>query len=418
MRGLGKWFLNGLAGLALTTNALAGCLDGLYPEEVRQAFQEGQAHEKAGRQEQAVLAYVRAQTWACGQENPVEHEAARRAAPLALKLGQAAESRRKWVAPSGREEDHKSWGAYEWYERGGHFAAADRALMNAVKAQPEDFGLFDRAYNHFQNRSLEAFQSNEQVRLSVTGAYQLDPALYAAFKALPGQQVDRLLAQESAQFKEAFLSEYQTLIRQRPAPGDLAAMQQAYAAEQAFRSKWRQDPLQASSEALDLVGVWIGRMDENSEPYRDKLNRRALERGSLLLKKYADVPQLLEKAIEYFSRADAEDQVLQAQRQAGRQGDLAMKEGRFELASAFYQLAGDYERAEQAESRMAQQNESLAAAHRERYMQQAGPLMEFFENPENVKAMQRQAEEMMRAAEQQRESFLKEQQALEEELGL
>ncbi|MDX1635221.1 MAG: hypothetical protein R3280_11315, partial [Marinobacter sp.] len=161
--------------LAVAPVAWADCVDGITVDEARDHWNQALAHEEGGRAGAAVIAYRQAQGYICGGVNPVELEAARRAAPLAKQLAAALEQQDRLIA--GMRESADNWGAFEWYEAGAHFAEADRVLFVALTKQPEDLALFDRARQHFGNRSLPSFSANNRTRLQAVAGYSLDRSL-------------------------------------------------------------------------------------------------------------------------------------------------------------------------------------------------------------------------------------------------
>ena len=59
------------------------------------AYQKGQALEKQGKKAEALELYVETQGEVCDPANPYEEGAAKRAAPIGLELGTAAEKARR-----------------------------------------------------------------------------------------------------------------------------------------------------------------------------------------------------------------------------------------------------------------------------------------------------------------------------------
>src|SRR5262245_45549219 len=114
-----------LFGSLATAQALADCPGPQVPDKKRH-YQAALTFEKQGKQEQALREYRAAEGYACEPVNPVEADAATRAAPLGLALGSAAEK-------SGNAQR-----AYELYEAGGHFAHADRMFMTLIRAKPDE----------------------------------------------------------------------------------------------------------------------------------------------------------------------------------------------------------------------------------------------------------------------------------------
>lgn len=270
--------------LSAASPVFADCAADATVREVRDAFARGQQKEQEGNARAALAAYVAAQQYTC-DPNPVAGQAAARAATLARSLGDAARA-------SG---DHAA--AFDYYERGGHFAAADRELIARIEAGPDDVQLYSQALSHSQYRSSPAFQANEKVRISVTGAYTPDPALARAVAAMPGRAVERALAAESAAFDEKWYREYLALVADRPEdPTDMAAIQQYGSRLQALHAGRAADPLQEPLVQLSKIRNWEGAVRDNDlAAALAKLRAdRAESRATLLMQKYAGAPRLLQ----------------------------------------------------------------------------------------------------------------------------
>lgn len=301
-------------GAAHAPAAFADCAADATTASVRRSYALGQQHEKAGRTGEALAGYVAAQEYTC-DANPVEADAARRAAALAKPLGAAAEQKGDLLA------------AYGYYESGAHYAAADRVMIAAVRAKVDDVALYDRARQHFSNHALPAFQANNATRLAVTGAYAPDPAVLAEIEQLPAKRVPAVLAREAHQFDENYLKD--TVAFAQSQPEDLADFQAIQAAQSraiALQKKWPEDRLKKSRELLQLARDWANRLpDAQREPLLLQAAARYGERAATLAAKYAGAPALLGNAIDYeFGRdsdpAIAEPRVakLRAQAQAAR----------------------------------------------------------------------------------------------------
>ena len=130
---------------AAATPSFADCpVTAQEAKEILAALPAAQAAERAGRVNDALALYVKAQGFLC-DGNPNAADAARRAAALALPLAASAEK-------DGRLAD-----AFELYEQGGHYAAADRTLMALLRRSPDDVALVGRHIHHFQQRSVPSF---------------------------------------------------------------------------------------------------------------------------------------------------------------------------------------------------------------------------------------------------------------------
>jgi hypothetical protein len=378
-------------GMFTTGNVLADCAADATVAEVRAAHARGQQQEKAGDTRGALAAYVIAQQYTC-ELNPVDADAARRAAALARPLGDAARAR----------GDHA--GAFELYEMGGHFAAADSALMAWVAAQPDDVSLYVRARDHFNYRSLAAFAANEELRLKVTGAYQPDPRYLALVKAMPVRGVERALADEAAAFDEQYLGAYQALIRSRPENlTDFAAVQQFTARAQAFHAQHPRDAVEDSLQALQRVQAWEREVDAKRAASLGKLRiERAAARAALLTGRYADTPALLEQALDYLGHgtgdtAAQEPAMAQVRRQAEGLGDKAAAKQSFELAIEYYAIAGIDTMAERMRTQRQAQAQQQMQPGLLAMQRDAEALKAQFADPQKVAEMKRQALEAQRA---------------------
>lgn len=385
-------------GAAYAPAALADCAADATPASVRADYARGQKHEQAGRTREALAAYVSAQQYTC-DPNPVESEAARRAAALAKPLGAAAEKKGDLLA------------AYEYYESGAHYAAADRVLIAAVRVQVDDVSLYDRARQHFSDHALPAFQANNAKRLAVTGAYAPDPALLAEIAQLPAKRFAAVLARETQQFDANYLKETVALVQSMPENlADFQAVQAAQARGVAFQKKWPDDRLDRSRDLLQLARTWANRLpDAQREPLLQQAAARHGERAATLAAQYAGAPVLLENAIDYEHAREsdptlARPRVAKLQAQALSLGTAAERAQKYGLAAGYYSVAGDDARAEAAREKqrqlaMAKMQPQIDAAKRD-----AEALQARFSDPSEVAAMQREAEAARARLEQQQKA--------------
>lgn len=408
----------GMGSLAAAGTALADC-PGPFVKDVKRAYEQAQAYEERGKQEDALRAYARAEGYVCENVNPYEADAAKRAASLGLALGGAAEKR-------GNPQL-----AYELYEAGGHFALADRAFMAVIRTKPDDTGSFQTAREHFDNRSLPAFQSNHRAAIAATGAYQPDPGLIAEVAAMPTRGAERAVQRESAAFNEQYLKEYVQLIQSRAEDmTDAGALQRTISAQQAFAQKWPdEDPMKAAQRALQDLRMWglNGGDPELAKRVAAQFTQRADARSQLLAQKYSGAPQLLEAAMEFIriqqldaSKADARLAALRAQ--AAKLGDEASAKKRYLLAAEYYDVAGDPEKAQAAREKRNQLTMQKMQPSIDAMQKQAAELQREFSDPAQVEAMRKQAEAAQKAIQQQqaasKQTGTKRADDLEKELGL
>ncbi|SFR61890.1 hypothetical protein SAMN05216203_1837 [Marinobacter daqiaonensis] len=394
--------------LAITPWVSADCVGGITQAEARQHWNHAQALERSGRTTEAVVAYRQAQGYVCGGSNPVELEAAQMAAPLARDLGRSLEQKGRLLSV---DDNGKVavWGAFDWYETGGHFSDADRVLFAAARANPDDIGLFDRIRQHFIDRTLPSFLTNNRARLQAVGGYTLDRSIYDRVMAMPRQSFENALLAEDRAFDENWLRGFAALEGRRPEnPTDIVAIQQAQMAEQTFIRKWPEDLMDRSLSLLEIARQWSLRAAPDPAVHKalvHRLNERAVARGDRLLEAYADTPALLDRAIEFYLRADAADRVATVEKRAEQLGDANLADNRFTLAAEFYRISGNDGKQEEAtilgERQLGSQASSMAAS----YEAQALQLQQMYSNPAMIEAMQKQAEEMMRQLQKSQGQF-------------
>lgn len=411
-----------LACFAATGTALADCAADSTVQQTQQRYAKAQQLEAAGNLEAAFNSYVAAQDYTC-DPNPVEGPAARRAAPLALQLGGAAEK-------SGNFEK-----AFDLYDRGGQYAAADRALMAWARANPDSPGVYGKAREVLEDRALGAFAANNKARLAVTGAYTPDPRNLTEVLAMPAKGFERALQKESTAFNEEYLRGVVQRIATRPEdPTDFAATQAWANAQQPFVQKWSKfpggDPLKASRDSLGLARTWAHAAADQAEG--DKLlaqrNQRIEQRVATLTKSYAGAPELLAAAIDYQGDFLTEDPTAKEKRmdtirmQAGQLGDTANGKQRYALAADYYSVAGQDEKAQAARDAMQKLAMAKMQPQIDQAQQQAERIKQEYSDPAKVQAMKDQALAMQKRLQEQQKANAKtnakKADDLESELGL
>lgn len=395
---MNKWTVSFAVVLCLSGmgQAMADC-GGASVKEVTKAFADGKRFEKKGDARSALGAYAAAQEYTC-EANPVAAEAIRRAAALGRQLGDAARAKGQLEA------------AFMSYELGGHFAAADRVLSDWIQAEPDSVSLYERAYDHVANRSLEAFAANNAARLAVTGAYALDPALVSRVHAMPAQGLARALQAETASFNENFLAKNAAMIKARPAdPADIAGLTQWQGSYVAFRQQFSGNYMEEAQRALDRAKSWVNadRRSTDNAAHLKRIAQRADARVSTLTQKYFGAPDALAAALGFLARTTTDSQPdsqreARIRSQAENLGDAALKRSNFMLAIAYYDVAGAEAKSARANAQMqahveARMQDRVAAARKD-----AEAIAAQFSDPAAVAAMQRDAENARRSLEESR----------------
>jgi len=398
-------------------NAFGDCAADYNTLDTKRSYAEGQQFERTGNPRSALAKYVVAQSYTC-ETNPVEIDAAKHAAALSLPLGAAAEKKGDLQA------------AFDFYDAGGHYAAADRALMGLLRANPDDPAFFSKAREILENRALPAFASNNEIRLGAAGAYRPDPKDLAALLAMPATGVQRALQKEAGIVSDAYLRETVQLVQLIPDdPTDTAAMQKAMQAQQAIMQKYTTDPLKESRATLDLVHRWSAVTTDAtlSQKFVSQLAERREQRASSLAQKYSGAPPLLQAAIDYYGGEGSEQSVMAARvplirAQALRLGDAAMAGKRYTLAASYYEVADADAKADAAreEQRRMAMNKMQPAV--DQMKKQAEALRKEYSDPAKIQAMREQAQAAQARLKQQQQdnarTGAKRADELEKELGL
>lgn len=403
--------------LALSAStAFADCP--ITQEEIKatlRAFPAAQAAERASRPKEALALYVQAQGPTC-DPNPNAVAAARRAAALAPPLAAAAEQKGQWAD------------AFELHEQGGHYAAADRALMQLLRRHADDVKLVGQHYQHFRQRAEGSFAANNRAQLAAAGPYVLDEALKRELEAMPSKGIERAMAKETSSFNELYLAERMRLTQSRPEPGynAVAAMQSAMEAEQTFRQKWPADLVKQSQEQLQLARQWasLASNDALQRSTDAQTLARAESRAATLTSKYAGAPEFLDAAADYYRSVDhlktVAPQLAKITAQATTLGDQAQARGKLTLAIAYYEVAdaddkADAARAQQRQVAMTQAQPDIDAARK------AAEAMAAQFDPATVERMRKEAQAMKAAIEASKKSQparAQEKSDLERELGI
>ena len=409
-----------LSSLALTGPAFADCV-GSTVKDVKRSYESAQTSEKRGNKEDALRLYHAAEDYVCENVNPYAADAAKRAAPLGLELGGAAEKAGNFSK------------AAELYENGGHFVLADRAYMATVRLGQDSPDVFQNARSYFDTRSLESFQSNNADAIKVTGAYHPDTKYIAEVKAMPPKGLERAAQREVVAFNEQYLRDVvQTTQARADDMTDSAALQRTMTSQQALAQKWQQkDLMKQSRQELELMRQWGSIANDAAfEKSADaQVTQRIEQHVQLLTQKYSGAPQLLDDAMDFvrilhLDPVKEEPRIAGLKSQASKLGDDADAKQRYTLAVDYYQVAGndaksDAVRAKRDQLAMQKMQPGIDAAKR-----QAEEMQKQFGDPAKVQAMRDQAEAARKSLQQRQQQGATKQanrksaEELEKELGL
>jgi hypothetical protein len=407
-----------IGGLFCVSTAFADC-PGPFLRDVKRAYENAKAADSKGKKEDALFFYHGAQGSVCEGANPYEADAAKRAAPLALELGSAAEKRGEFDK------------ARELFEAGGQYAAADRAFMQTLRAKPYEPGSYTSGKGHFNTRSEGWFLENNAALIKAAGAYKPDPKLIAEVDAMPAKGIDHYFKTEAANFNEDFLRDYVQIAQSRPDdPTDAAALQRMISTQQAFINKWKRDDfLKTSRDALDTLRTWANVVEDKSlsANVSAKVAQISEQHATTLRQKYFGSPQLLSDAMDYYrlpvsDNSLVDSKIVAVRAQALKLGDEANAKNRYELAGAYYDVADADDKASAVRERGRQVAMKKMQPSIDQMRKQADALAKEYSDPAKVAEMQKQAEAARKAAQaQQAGAKANNQKAagdLEKELGL
>lgn len=407
-----------LAGTLLLIGRVHADCAGDTLSDKKRNYERAQASERAGKKEDALRAYRAAEGYACEPNNPYEADAAKRAAPLGLEIGAAAE----------KQGDLRR--AFQAYEDGGHYAIADRVFMQITRAAQDEPNSYRSALEHYRNRE-GAFVSNNAAALQAVPGYKLDPKYLAEVQAMPAKGVERALERERTAFNERFLREYVQLIQSRPDDVlDMDAMTRLGSAQQAFAQKWKDaDPTKASRRALESMKMWgmTGPDEHLHKSTQVRFVQLVEQRATTLRTAFHRAPKLLEDAMDYHrmvngDQAQLDGQVRAIRSQALQLANQANEQQRYMLASEYYDVADEQAKAEAARAKQQQLSMQKMQPSIDEARKQAEAMQKQFSDPKQIEAMRRQAEAARQSLQQQQQGAKKANRKsadeLEQELGL
>lgn len=414
--------LAAVAVLLLSPVSWADCVADITAAEARDYFSKGQQAEAAGREAMALNHYVKAQGYVCDNGgNPVLRQALDKAAALGKKNGEKAAQQQHWF-----DENLNAYGAFQWYEKSGYFARADHALVQQLKRDPANRQLSAQAQEHFRHRASDYFKSNGQQLISATEPYQMSQQHFDYVAALPVENVRQLLQQQPQLVPKSYLDELMELALSRDnlRPTDLAGSMKLQQRATEFEKKWQGKGLDAAEEQFDLAMEWTRQMPDynKAEQLQQQITAAKLEQANWFSRDYAASYDILNQAMNFYRQADRADLIQKVQVQATSIGDKAMAEQKYQRASQFFNLAGQDEKMDLAEQKLAEQRDNLSQQMAGQSQQQIEAMKAFASDPEKLKAMQQKAlqlqKELQQKQQQQQKKFGEETDTLADELGI
>lgn len=402
--------------------SFADCVADLSVADAKEAYQEGVDLEARGQYWDAINKYDIAQGYVCENGgNPVAKQALTKAIALGSKQGKLEEQKGNLF------KDGKPAGAFQYYEKGAQFAAADKALIAALKKTPTSIQLSAFAQEHFKVRAQDYFSSNNKMAIEASGGYRLDPSFDPYVISLPPANIDRLLNSYQTLLPDTYLQAFAKLAQQNDAikPGDMMGAMSVQQASTQFQQQWKTDRIEDVRKAFDEAHSWTQQIRDYKEAdvLREKIDKARLVHADRLANSYSSTVKLLESALEFYRQQDKAAQIAALEQKARDYAGQAMAAGQYQRACDFYSLIGDYAQEEQARAKLDAQRDQLAKDAQMGSAAQLAEMQKMYADPKKIQELQKQAQEMQKQMEAQQQrgksaEYQKETDELEDELGL
>lgn len=402
--------------------SLADCVADINVADARKLYQEATQLEDSGKLWDALLKYNAAQGYVCDDGgNPVAKAALSKAIALGSQQGKLEEQKGNFY------NDGKPVGAFQWYEKGAQFAAADRTLIAALKKDPTNKQVSAVAQEHFKVRGEDYFAANNKSAIAASGGYRLDKSYDTYVRSLPPVNIERLLNSYQTLLPDSYLQAFVKLEQQKDAlqPGDIAGVMNIQQASTQFQRQWKTDRIEDIEQAFDDAHSWTQQIRDYKEAdaLAAKINQARLAHADRIAKSYTSTAKLMDSALQFYRQQDKDAQIKNMEQKARHYADKAMAAKQYQRASDFYNLAGDSEKEQQARTKLDEQQEQLAQDAQMGSPAQITEMQKMYSDPKKIQELQKQAQEMQRQLEEQRQKgasaeYQKETDALEDELGL
>ncbi len=408
--------------VSATQFSLADCVADLSVADAQRAYQQGTALEAQGELWEAINQYDTAQGYVCEDSgNPVAKQALTKAIALGSKQGKNEEQKGNLF------KDGKLAGAFQWYEKGAQFSAADKALIAALKKTPTNMQLSAFAQEHFKTRGQDYFATNNKTAIDAAGGYTLDQSFDNYVISLPPTNIERLLNSYQTILPDTYLQAFATLEQQKDTlqPGDIAGVMNIQQASTQFQQRWKTDRLEDAENVFDEAHSWTQQIRDYKEAdaLRAKINQACLAHADRLAKSYSGTAKLADSALQFYRQQDKNTQIKALEQQARKYADQAMATMQYQRASDFYTLIGDSDKEQQARTKLDEQQEQLAQNAQMGSAAQIAEMQKMYSDPKKIQELQKQAQDMQKQLEAQQKKgasveYQKETDALEDELGL
>lgn len=415
--------ISGAIALGLIAHtSLADCAADLSAADAQKIYQEAIQLEAAGKLWDALLKYDIAQGYVCDDGgNPVAKQALNKAITLGGQQGKQEEQKGHFY------KEGKPVGAFQWYERGAQFAAADRSLIAALKKDPTNRQVSAVAQEHFKVRGENYFAVNNKAAVAASGGYQLDKSYDTYVRSLPPTNIERLLNSYQTLLPDTYLQAFAKLEQQKEAlkPGDMAGVMNIQQQAANFHQQWKTDRIEDIDKAFDEAHSWTQQVRDYqaAEKLSEKIVQARLVHADRMMKSYSSTLEFLESAMEFYRQYDKAAQLKGAEQKAASYADQAMAAGQYERASKFYSLIGDSDKEQQARAKLDAQGDQLAKDAQAGSAAQLAEMQKMYSDPKKIQELQKQAQEMQKQMQEQQknsnsETYKKESDKLEQELGL
>jgi len=211
-----------------------------------------------------------------------------------------------------RMELKEDAGVFDLYEAAGFYGEADRSMVRYVKSVPEDFEVFETAYNHFRKRKKNVEKTH---KISMYRGYSHIPAHNEVLKEISIKYANYALDREADIFDKKSI-----------------------------------ESAEASLKELERARKWTSYLAKEVEK---KVRKRAEERGDVLARDPKE-PIILQRAVEFYGIARIPAKIIKTRRRADELGDIHYRRKDWKDAAHYFQISGNRKRMRDAKSKIKQ----------------------------------------------------------------
>ena len=376
----------------------ASCATGISEAQRKSAFESANKFEVSGSDWSAIKHYQLVIDSSCKVQDELAERAVKRAAALGKVNGDKYKATKKLYS-----SDVNQPAAFQWYELGGHFSAADDVLLEATNFASADLALFRFAFAHFESRSLAAFAQNNKTRTQLTGAYHADKSKKKLIKERALAKIAAWVAGFSRDEINVYLNDRETLhLKARAAeitqfksvsggaPVTSSELAEISRLEFELAKKWQHDPLAAFNKQVNQVGQWVTVINDSSatEDLVKDMHHLSVDMVEFVFYS-STVPEVLSLAFEMSQQMNDEVLVNRLRGHLDKLGQDSLDSGAWRLAEMYFSISENWNLADQARQ-LIEGSEPAPLQTMPVDIQNLQQLQKLFSDPKSLQLLQQQ----------------------------